>query len=103
MSLWALVGGGRRVDAGGFGLGPMGCWWSAVVCSPADAANKPNLVMLKSRSRASVMLYSSSPECITTVSAVATGVLFDALLLLLTKQSLTTLLAVRLSKLLHNS
>ena len=71
MSLWALVGGGRRVDAGEVGLGPMGCCWSAVVCSPADAENKTALVMLESHSRAIVMLYSSSLECVVTVSTAA--------------------------------
>lgn len=67
MPLWALVGGGRQGSAGGGGLGPMGCCWSAVVCSPADAANQTGLVMLESRSRGTVKIYSSSHECVVTV------------------------------------
>lgn len=48
LPLWALVGWGRQVGAWGAGLGPMGYCWSAVVCSPADAANQIDLVMHKS-------------------------------------------------------
>lgn len=51
MPLWGLVGRGRWVGAWGAGLGPMGSCWSAVVCSPADAADQTDLVMLESCSR----------------------------------------------------
>ena len=43
--LWALVGWGRHVGAWGAGLGVVGGCWSAVVCSPADAAIQIGLVM----------------------------------------------------------
>ena len=60
ITLWALVGGGRQMGAWWVGLGLMGCCWSAVVCSPADAANQIDLVKFESCSRETVTHYSSS-------------------------------------------
>lgn len=43
--LWALVGWVHQVGAWGAGLGVVGGCWSAVVCSPADAAIQSGLVV----------------------------------------------------------